>query len=69
MTKTAISGVPFTPEEAGMPPRPRRALAMAYVPVQRFEDLADAKKGLDQGTVFNQLVKPLECGLKRRALR
>ena len=44
-------------------------LAMAYVPMQRFENLADPETGLKQGTVFNDLVKPLECGLKRRALR
>ena len=44
-------------------------LAMAYVPMQPFCDLADPETALARGTVFNELFKPLECGLKRRALR
>ena len=63
-----------TPVPAPAPVGPEGAmfgfpLAMAYVPVQRFRGTADPFEGLRQGTVFNELVKPLECGLRRRALR
>ena len=44
-------------------------LAMAYVVMQRFTNLALPEQGLRQGTVFSDLVKPLECGLRRRPMR
>ncbi len=68
MTKTASAApVPGIPEPegalSGLP------IAMAYVPVQRFKNLADPETALSRGTVFNDLFKPLECGSKRRTPR
>lgn len=34
------------------------SLAMAYVPMQRFENLYDDEKGFEVGTVFAALDKP-----------
>ncbi len=34
------------------------SLAMAYVPMQRFENLYDDEKGFEAGTVFAALDKP-----------
>jgi len=36
-------------------------LAMAYVPMQRFENLYDSEHGLCRGTIFADLDKPF-CG-------
>ncbi len=34
------------------------AIAMAYVPWQKWEDLLEPCKGLEHGTIFSQLDKP-----------
>lgn len=41
------------------------ALAMGYVPVQRFSGISPCEEGLKNGTVFPELVKPF-CGAGRR---
>lgn len=40
-------------------------LAMAYVPMQRWENVCDAPSGLAQGTIFKDLVMPY-CPLLRK---
>ncbi len=35
------------------------SLAMAYVPTQKWEDLYETGLGLERGTIFAQLDKPL----------
>ena len=36
----------------------RQVLAMAYVPIQKFQCLYDPPKGLHAGTIFAELDKP-----------
>ncbi len=36
-------------------------IAMAYVPEQRFREVFDTQKALQQGTIFPELCKPF-CG-------
>lgn len=48
-----------------VPPFPEKtALAMAYVPFQKFENLYPPEKALDSGTLFSDLDKPFEGGAK-----
>lgn len=44
-------------------------LAMAYVPMQRWENVCDASSGLAQGTIFKDLVKPYCPVLQKRGDR
>lgn len=44
--------IPFMPED------PR--LGFAYVPFQKYENLYDIRKGLQQGTIFKDLDIPFE---------
>ncbi len=44
--------IPFMPEN------PR--LGFAYVPFQKYENLYDIRKGLQQGTIFKDLDIPFE---------
>lgn len=44
-------------------------LAMAYVPMQRWENVCDAPSGLAQGSIFKDLVKPYCPVLQRRGNR
>lgn len=64
-----INPAPQTAEMVGEMHFSEYPLAMAYVVMQRFTDLSSPEEGLRQGTVFNDLVKPLECGLRRRPIR
>lgn len=41
-----------------MPENPR--LGFAYVPFQKYENLYDIRKGLQQGTIFKDLNIPFE---------
>lgn len=41
-----------------MPGNPR--LGFAYVPFQKYENLYDIRKGLQQGTIFKDLDIPFE---------
>ena len=58
------------PEEPmnNIKPRPQPShgdpmvLAMAYVPVQQWQDLYDAEDALHRGTLFRQLDLPFEGG-------
>ena len=36
-------------------------LAMAYVPMQCFENVSYGNEAMRKGTIFNDLVMPLEC--------
>ena len=68
--------VPGAAAMAGMPPSPMPEstvssnpltgfpLAMAYVPYQKFDDLNEPCKALEQGTLFRALYKPF-YGQKR----
>ena len=40
-------------------------LAMAYVPVQQWQDLYEAEEALQNGTIFRQLKLPFEGGAGR----
>ena len=51
-------------QESSFPPH--ISLAMAYVPFQRFENLYDDEKALNNGTLFADLYLPF-YGSKRRA--
>lgn len=42
-------------------PAPQTALAMAYIPMQRFEQVYDLSMALMHGTLFPDLCKPF-CG-------
>ena len=53
-------------EESSFPPRV--SLAMMYVPYQRFENLYDPEKALEQGTLFAELDLPF-YGSKKGAKR
>ena len=44
-------------------------LAMAYVPMQKWENVCDAPSGLAMGTIFKDLVKPYCPVLQRRGDR
>lgn len=44
-------------------------LAMAYVPMQKWENVCDAQSGLAQGSIFKDLVKPYCPVLQRRSGR
>lgn len=44
------------------------ALAMGYVPVQKWEGITDCEDSLYNGTVFPSLVKPFLCAGRRRGL-
>ena len=44
-------------------------LAMAYVPMQRWENICDAQSGLAMGSIFKDLVKPYCPVLQRRCGR
>lgn len=44
-------------------------LAMAYVPMQRWENVCDAQSGLVLGCIFKDLVKPYCPVLQRRGDR
>ncbi|MCH3971273.1 MAG: spore coat associated protein CotJA [Oscillospiraceae bacterium] len=49
-----------------LPPIPKdTALAMAYVPFQKFENLYQPEEGLDSGTLFRDLHKPFLGGAKK----
>lgn len=39
-------------------------LAMAYVPWQTWRDVTDGRRGLAQGSIFNELVLNFECANK-----
>lgn len=51
-------------EQPGMPsPMPHmesKALAMAFVPWQKWQNVMDGCSGLKHGTIFEELVKPFE---------
>ena len=42
------------------------SLAMAYIPIQEFKEPLSALKGLENGTVFAELIKPYCSGGCRR---
>lgn len=44
-------------------------LAMAYVPMQKWENVCDGASGLAQGTIFKDLVKPYCPVLQKRGDR
>lgn len=44
-------------------------LAMAYVPMQRWENVCDAPSGLAMGSIFKDLVKPYCPVLQKRGDR
>lgn len=44
-------------------------LAMAYVPMQRWENVCDATSGLANGTIFKDLIMPYCPVLQRRSNR
>lgn len=39
-------------------------VAMAYVPLQKWRDVVDGRKGLEQATIFNELALNFECASK-----
>lgn len=39
-------------------------IAMAYVPWQKWRDVVDGHKGLEQGTIFNELTLSFLCANK-----
>lgn len=41
-------------------------LAMAYVPWQRFRELYEADQALRHGTIFKELHKPFQGGMRGR---
>ena len=43
-----------------------KALAMAYVPFQKWEDVFDMEEALKRGTLFAQLYKPYIGGIRPR---
>ncbi|MGI6282986.1 spore coat associated protein CotJA [Caproicibacterium lactatifermentans] len=46
-----------------LPPIPKDpALAMAYIPVQKFENLYQPEEGYQSGTLFRDLNKPFMGG-------
>ena len=53
---------PDTPEITESTFPPRVSLAMMYVPYQRFENLYDAEKALESGTLFADLNLPFDGG-------
>lgn len=42
------------------------SLAMAYVPLQEFRDVLTACEGLEHGSIFGELIKPVCSGGCRR---
>jgi len=44
-------------------------LAMAYVPMQKWENVCDAPSGLAMGSIFKDLVKPYYPVLQKRGDR
>lgn len=44
-------------------------LAMAYVPMQRWENVCDAESGLALGSIFKDLIKPYCPVLQKRSGR
>ena len=44
------------------------ALAMGYVPVQKWNGISECDQGLRNGTVFSELVKPFCAAGRRKAL-
>ena len=53
---------PDTPEITESTFPPHVSLAMMYVPYQRFENLYDAEKALENGTLFADLNLPFYGG-------
>lgn len=53
---------PDTPEITESTFPPHVSLAMMYVPYQRFENLYDAEKALESGTLFADLNLPFYGG-------
>ena len=51
---------PIFPDESSFPAK--ISLAMMYVPYQRFENLYDAEKALESGTLFADLNLPFYGG-------
>lgn len=62
---------PRTPQQYSeaaplQPARDNQAVGMAYIPVQQFDNLYDAKCGLTEGTMFKDL-NLIFCGVRGRA--
>jgi spore coat associated protein JA (CotJA) len=53
----------------GKTPLDKLPLAMAYIPMQRWENVCNAQSGLAQGTIFKDLVKPYYPLLRKRGGR
>ena len=53
------------PSVSSLSPLTGLSLAMAYVPYQHFDNLNEAPKALEQGTLFKELYMPF-TGQKRR---